>query len=109
MGFFYCDICSVLEELVFHLGSEAQLEPSVRRFERQSRRCQDIPPVYQLNGFLYMINAALFRRKQRFLLGTTTALVFEHDLESIDIDEACDFEAAEYLFAKYADRLSEWL
>lgn len=56
-----------------------------------SRR-QDLPPVYALNGAVYVADVAWLRRTRTFVTAETVAHVMPIE-RSIDIDTAADFDA----------------
>lgn len=65
-------------------------------------RSQDLPPVYQLNGALYLATADDLRSERSFLCSRTRALVMTQPEESIDIDDAWDWQLAECIAAGLA-------
>lgn len=65
-------------------------------------RSQDLPPAYQLNGAVYLATADDLRSEQSFLCSRTRALVVTHPEESIDIDDAWDWQLAECIAAVLA-------
>lgn len=62
-------------------------------------RRQDFPPVYRLNGALYLCRPATLARTRDFLAGEVLAFPMSEE-DSIDIDFAADFEAAETILAR---------
>jgi CMP-N-acetylneuraminic acid synthetase len=60
-------------------------------------RSQDLPPVFQLNGTVYLSTAADLRQDRSFLGPRTQALVVSAPEESVDIDDAWDWRVAECL------------
>lgn len=62
-------------------------------------RSQDLPPVYQLNGSVYLATANDLRNERSFLCSRTRALVVTQPEESIDIDDAWDWRLAECIAA----------
>lgn len=65
-------------------------------------RSQDLPPVYQLNGSVYLATAEDLRSEHSFLCARTRALVVTQPEESIDIDDAWDWQLAECVAAGLA-------
>lgn len=65
-------------------------------------RSQDLPPVYELNGSVYLATADDLRTAHSFLCSRTRALVVSQPEESIDIDDAWDWQLAEYVAAGLA-------
>lgn len=69
------------------------LEPFI--LGTQSRRRQDLPPAYALNGALYLVRSDAFPSTgDAFLFGKCGAYVMEGEVSS-DIDDLNDFVAAE--------------
>jgi CMP-N,N'-diacetyllegionaminic acid synthase len=64
----------------------ALLEPAAHT------RRQDLPPVYALNGAIYIADAAWLRRTRSFVTPETVAYVMPAS-RSLDIDTAADLEA----------------
>ena len=62
-------------------------------------RSQDLSPVYQLNGAVYLATANDLRRERSFFGPRTRALVVMPPEESIDIDDAWDWQLAECIAA----------
>lgn len=59
-------------------------------------RRQDLPPVYSLNGAIYVANAEWLRRERKFLASETVA--YEMPIErSLDIDTESDFLQLQFL------------
>ena len=58
-------------------------------------RSQDLPHAYVLNGALYLISPADFRRHRSFFTENMTPLVIETMEEAIDIDTEWDWMVAE--------------
>ncbi len=72
-------------------------------------RSQDLPPVYQLNGSVYLATAHDLRDERSFFCSRTRALVVSQPEESIDIDDAWDWRLAECIAAGFsADREMVW-
>ena len=65
-------------------------------------RSQDLPPAYQLNGSIYLATADDLRREGSFFCSRTRALVVTQPEESIDIDDARDWQLAECIAAGLA-------
>ncbi len=62
-------------------------------------RTQDLPPVYEENSCLYLFPPDLLRRR-RSRIGERPLLFEVPRPEAWDIDEALDFEIAEFLYAR---------
>ena len=74
----------------------------VRRFvetDREFPRRQDLPPVYRLNGALYVTKRKLIMDEERLLGDDVRALVMARE-DSIDIDDKLDFLLAELLLKR---------
>lgn len=64
--------------------------------ERQYSRRQDLPPVYQLNGALYVTRRRVLLEEEK-MLGTYTEAYIMPQERSIDIDTPCDLKLAELI------------
>ena len=64
----------------------------------ESLRRQDLPPVYLLNGAIYLTKTAALRRHRTFLPPDTVGYVMPME-RSVDIDEESDWQRAELLAA----------
>lgn len=62
-------------------------------------RRQELPPVYRLNGCLYIVSVDLFMRFRSLHFDDTLAFVMDRN-DSIDIDDASDFQLAEWLLER---------
>lgn len=58
-------------------------------------RSQELPPAYQLNGAVYLASVADLRRDKSFFGPRTRALLMAQPDESLDIDDAWDWQLAE--------------
>jgi len=65
-------------------------------------RRQDLPPVYRLNGAVYVTRYEVLMRQKRILGEDTRAIVMDAE-SSIDIDSRLDFKIAELLLAERTD------
>lgn len=80
-------------------------EGCMRRYEGDSAmptRSQDLPTVYQVNGSVYLATATDLRSEHSFFCHRTRALVVNQPEESIDIDDAWDWQLAECIAAGLA-------
>ncbi len=75
---------------MYRLAATGTLQPIVESATYTRR--QDLPPVYALNGAIYVADAAWLRRTRSFITPATVAYVMPAS-RSIDIDTADDFEA----------------
>lgn len=76
---------------MYRLGDRATLQPVVELPSPATRR-QDLPPVYALNGAVYIADVDWLRRTRTFVTCETVAHVMPAE-RSVDIDTAADFEA----------------
>ena len=65
-------------------------------------RSQDLAPAYQLNGSIYLTTADDLRKGRSFISSRTKALLVTQPEESIDIDDAWDWQLAECIAADLA-------
>jgi CMP-N,N'-diacetyllegionaminic acid synthase len=63
-------------------------------------RRQDIPPVYEFNGSLYIINPRSLQNNQSFRTFTSIKKYTMEEKYSIDLDTPDDWEYAEFLMQK---------
>jgi len=83
---------------MFHMGDGARLEPLFDPASRPSRR-QDAPPVYVLNGAVYVARVDWLRRTRSFLTDDTAGYVMPRE-RSVDVDEPADLHVVEALLAE---------
>jgi CMP-N,N'-diacetyllegionaminic acid synthase len=67
-----------------------------------SARRQDLPPVYALNGALYLARADWLQRERSFIGSDTLAYIMPAE-RSVDIDTPLDWEWAEFLLERNRD------
>ena len=65
---------------MYRLDATAALRPD-RRVPRRITRRQDLPPVYALNGAIYVADAAWLRRTRSFVTPATVAFVMPRALD----------------------------
>ena len=75
---------------MYHVGPDAQLQPLLQTAHGASRR-QDLPPVFVLNGAVYVARTDWLRQHKRFVGPETVAYPMPPE-RSIDIDTLDDFE-----------------
>ena len=63
-------------------------------------RRQDVPPVYQYNGSLYVINVKSIKKYSSFTEFKLIKKIKMDSIYSIDIDSLMDFEFCEFLLSK---------
>jgi CMP-N-acetylneuraminic acid synthetase len=80
------------------LGPDGYLREFLPGSDAYTRR-QDLPKAYALNGALYVVPVASFRRDKAFVTPRTRSLVMDRR-SSLDIDTLLDFEIAEYLVSR---------
>jgi N-acylneuraminate cytidylyltransferase len=83
---------------MFHLGSGGLMEPLLDAARRPQRR-QDAPPVYVLNGAVYVARVEWLRRTRSFLTDETVGYVMPRE-RSVDVDEPADLHVVEALLAE---------
>lgn len=67
-------------------------------------RFQDLPPVYQLNGLIYLSNVRNLYQQKSFYSPNTQALIIDDPKESVDIDTTFDWLVAETIMqSKYKE------
>jgi len=76
---------------MYFINAQSALEPVVELPTAVARR-QDLPPVYTLNGAVYVAHVDWLRRTGSFVTRETVAQVMPRE-RSIDIDTIEDFEA----------------
>lgn len=64
------------------------------------KRSQDLPPVYALNGMIYLVSVDHLKREKSFYTPGTKALIVEDPAESLDIDTSFDWFLAESILEK---------
>jgi CMP-N-acetylneuraminic acid synthetase len=62
-------------------------------------RSQDLEPLYYVNGAVYVIRPASFRLRTTLLPQQPAAFVMD-SRRAVDIDDANDFELAEFLISQ---------
>lgn len=80
---------------MYRIDQGMQLQPLLGDDAQHGRR-QDLPPVFVLNGAVYVVRTDDFLRTRRFVGPGTLAHLMPQD-RSIDIDTASDLEAAQKL------------
>jgi CMP-N,N'-diacetyllegionaminic acid synthase len=86
---------------MYSLGERQRLHPILEGADEIVRR-QDLPPVYVLNGALYIADAAWLRKSRTFLSQDTVGYVMPAD-RSLDIDTPADFATFERAVAENND------
>jgi CMP-N,N'-diacetyllegionaminic acid synthase len=85
--------------VLFEENEEGFLEKSKRTSSDSTRR-QDVPVVYELNGSIYVINVASFKKHQTLSAFTKLKKYIMEDIYSVDIDKLIDFQYCEFLLQK---------
>jgi CMP-N,N'-diacetyllegionaminic acid synthase len=75
---------------MYHITGEGDLRPVLAAPPGVTRR-QDLPPVYALNGAIYVADVAWLRSSRNFLTPETVPYVMPVE-RSLDVDTAADFE-----------------
>lgn len=84
------------EELLIPLLSEYSMVP----------RRQDLPPVYALNGALYLADVTWLQMNRNFMSKETVGYIMPKE-RSYDIDTILDFKICEYLLEEYNLKLGK--
>ena len=79
--------------------ADGRVHSLIEEDEQQFTRRQDLPPVYQLNGALYVTRAKVLLEENR-MLGEYTIPYIMPPERSIDIDTQIDLKLAECLLKK---------
>lgn len=77
----------------FHVEREA-LVP-IFSDERSKRCAQDLKPIYELNGAMYVVSPETLRKKRTFITEESCPLIIDDPAESLDIDTEWDWMIAE--------------
>lgn len=83
---------------MFHLADGSRMEPLFDPDTRPHRR-QDAPPVFVLNGAVYVARVSWLRRSRSFLTDETVGYVMPRE-RSVDVDEPADLHVVEALLAE---------
>lgn len=83
---------------MYQLEPDNKMKPVLENGERYHRR-QDAPPVYVLNGAVYVAHAQWLRESKSFLTEETLAFVMPKE-RSLDVDTEADLLLAEYYLEK---------
>lgn len=73
------------------------------------RRTQDLPPVYQINGMIYLAKPETLTKGKTLYSEHTRALIIDEPFETVDIDTPLDWLIAETIWKDQKDRLLEYL
>lgn len=63
-------------------------------------RSQDLPPVYIINGSIYLITPEELSKSKSFYKGNIVPFIIENPMESLDIDTPWDWEIAKMICKK---------
>lgn len=69
------------------------------------RRTQDLPPVYQINGLIYLAKPETLVEGETLYSEHTQALIVDNPLETVDIDTPLDWLMAETIWKDQKDQL----
>jgi CMP-N,N'-diacetyllegionaminic acid synthase len=86
---------------MYFVGENHALNPVLSTPDVVTRR-QELPPVFALNGAIYIADVAALRRSRSFITSHTVAYVMPL-ARSLDIDTAADFEQFRSAVAKDSD------
>ena len=84
---------------MFHMNSGGRLKPFSERKDNFSRRRQELPEVFALNGAVYVADTEILKEKKTFIQKETVGFLMPK-LRSVDIDTELDFMLAEFLLDK---------
>lgn len=79
------------------------IDLSLRNFlspEILSKRSQDLPKRYRINGAIYIVKTERFLREKTFFIKDNIYAYIMDKFSSVDIDDEFDFNFAEYLIEK---------
>lgn len=88
---------------MYHLSEKGHLKPVINTEKRFFRR-QDMPPIFSLNGAVYIADTDWLQKTQSFLEYETVGYVMPKE-RSIDIDNEMDIVIFEALLSQMKDRL----
>jgi N-acylneuraminate cytidylyltransferase len=100
-GAFSCVSVSEVKErpeYCYFMDKSGRISSVLPNIEQVVRR-QNLPPVYCLNGAIYVAKISWFLTHKTFITEETRAWVMPRE-RSIDIDDTYDFELAEYEIGK---------
>jgi len=80
---------------MYHRHDDGKLHPLINESKYFVRR-QDIPPVYALNGAVYVAKTEWISETKSFVSDQTVGFSMEK-LSSLDIDDETDFKICDYL------------
>jgi len=86
------------------LSPESELLPFMESAP-DIRRTQDLPPVYQVNGLIYLAKPETLLKGKILYSEHTRALIVDDPLETIDIDTQLDWLIAETIWKDQKDQL----
>jgi len=72
------------------------------------RRTQDLPPVYQLNGMIYLAKSDTLIQGKTLYSDHTRALIADDPFETVDIDTQLDWLTAETIWKNQKDQLLKY-
>ncbi len=78
---------------------DGRVHPFIEDDEQHYTRRQDLPPVYQLNGALYVTRTKILLEQNRMLGEHTIPYIMPQE-RSIDIDTPADLRLAECILKK---------
>ena len=81
----------------FVLGEQGEMQPLIESSGLYTRR-QDLPPVYALNGAVYVAQVPWLRRERTFVTAETVASVMPRE-RATDLDDELDLIVIESLLA----------
>lgn len=91
-------MCAISErpEWMYTL-QDGQARPFLE-FDQSSKRSQDLPSLYRINGCVYVMRRDTLLTKRRIVDSSNLCATLMPRERSVDIDEPIDFELAEHLY-----------
>jgi CMP-N,N'-diacetyllegionaminic acid synthase len=68
-------------------------------------RSQDLPPVFVVNGSIYLTSSEDLRMNQSFIGSKISPIIIESQMEALDIDAEWDMALGEFMLKKYNSQL----
>ena len=88
---------------MYSLSENDVMKPILQISKEKSYQRQKLPPVYQLNGAVYVASVNLINEKKSFSDENTVGYLMPQE-RSFDIDNLTDFEIAEFLMQKRIEK-----
>lgn len=85
---------------MFHMGEGGRLDP-LMGWDYLRKRRQELPDTFAVNGAVYVVDCAWFRRTRTFYTEETVGCVMPAE-RSVDIDTAADLALFEFIMGQRA-------